>query len=207
MAFGFGKIGDLAKQLDRNVPSAILIGAIKSAERTISELQAEGPSWSGTFGNSWQVEGPQGQLLKGSGAPGEAVPLKFKEGPFTGVQAVQTVARTKILKDKTVFIISNFSDHVSEATDKTSASPAYYQKGWELYPAGPNTQQGKKNFDFEDDSGRKETSRRGEIGGGNSKSTSSRTAPLDWFSTFEKGGRVDKAVRIEMDRALRRVFK
>jgi hypothetical protein len=206
MAFGFGKIGDLAKQLDRDIPSAFLIGAIKSAERTISELQKEGPSWSGRFGNSWQVEGPQGQLLKGSGAPGEAQPLKFKDGPFTGRQAVQTLARTQVFKDKTVFIISNFSDHVAEATDKTSASPAYYKEGWKLYPKGPNTQQGKENFDFED-SGRKKTSRRGEIGGGNPKSTSSRTAPLDWFSTFEKGGRVDKAVRIEMDRALRRFLK
>ena len=206
MAFGFGKLKDLGKDLDRNASSALLIGAIKSAERTISELQKEGPSWSGRFGNSWQVEGPQGQLLKGSGAPGEAKPLKFAEGPFTGRQAAQALARTFIFKDKTIFTISNFSDHVAEATDKVSNPPEYYKQGWEAYPGGPNTQQGQRNHDTED-SGRQSSSRRGEIGGGKESGFSSRTAPLDWFSSFEKGGRVDRAVRIEMDRALRRAFK
>ena len=206
MAFGFGKLKDLPTDLDRNLSSALLIGAIKSAERTILELQEEGPSWSGRFGNSWQVEGPQGQLLKGSGAPGEAKPLKFAEGPFTGRQAAQTLARTFILKDKTIFTISNFSDHVAEAPDKVSNPPEYYKQGWEAYPGGPNTQQGKKNYDPED-SGRQGSSRRGEIGGGKESGFSSRTAPLDWFSSFEKGGRVDRSVRIEMDKALRRVFK
>jgi hypothetical protein len=36
---------------------------------------------------------------------------------------------------------------------------------------------------------------------------SSRTAPLDWFATFADGGRLDKGIKIEMDKALRKAFK
>lgn len=197
------ELDKLADFFDRAVSSLVVSGPTRVAKRTIRELQEEGPSWTGRFSNSWQIETPDGRVYKGDGNEGEPRPIKLPIGLLTGRQNIRG---SLPLKDRAVTTISNFSDHVAEATDKTSASPAYYKKGWKLYPNGPNTRQGKGNFDFED-SGRKEISRRGEVGGGNPKSTSSRTAPLDWFSTFEKGGRVDKAVRIEMDRALRRFLK
>ena len=206
MAFGFGNLNDLSKQLDRDVSSAIFIGAIKAAERTVQELQQAGPSWSGRFSNSWQIEGPQGQGVQGDGKEGEPRPVKFIQGPFTGPQASATILRTNLFKDKTVFTISNFSDHFDVATDRSSQPRQYYREGWEKYPDGPITQLGIDKFDPEN-SGRKKVSRRGEIGGGNPKSSSSRTAPLDWYSTYQKSGKIDRAVKLEMDKALRRVFK
>ena len=203
---GFGNLSDLAKDLDRNIPSAFLIGAIRSAEQTVSQLQKAGPSWTGRLSNSWQIEGPQGQGVTGTGQEGDPVSIKFMQAPFTGRQATQTLIRTTVFKDKVVFKISNFSEHFLAATDRELQPREFYQEGWVLSPQGPKTRQGKANF-FPVDSGRKDTSVRGDIGGGNPESESSRTAPQDWFSTFQRGGKVDKTVKIEMDKSLRRVFK
>lgn len=201
MAKGFG----IGKQLDRNVSSALLIGAINAAQRTVDELQEEGPSWTGRFSNSWQIQGPQGQQVKGDGGPGDARPLRFRDGPFTGPQATATILRTKFTTDKVIFTISNFSDHAAEAIDAVEHDKSYYPEGWRISPEGPKTLQGKANFDPVN-SGRKESSTRGDTGGGDPNSSSSRTAPLDWFATFAEGGRLDKAIKIEMDEALKRVF-
>ena len=203
---GFGKLSDLAKELDRDIPSALLIGAIRSAEQTVNQLQKEGPSWTGRFSNSWQIEGPQGQGVAGTGQEGDPVPVKFMQAPFTGRQATQTLIRTTLLKDKVVFTISNFSGYVAEATDRVLQPKEFYPNGWQISPEGPKTRQGKANF-FPVDSGRKKQSVRGDIGGGDKRSMSSRTAPQDWFSTFQRGGKVDKTVKIEMDNALSKVFK
>ena len=203
MAKGFGKV---FRQIDRDFASATLIGAIKAAEGTVADLQKDGPSWSGTFGNSWQIAGPQGQKIKGSGLPGEAKPLKFKEGPFTGPQATATLVRTNLLKDKVVFTISNFAPHAAKAIDAIEQDKIMYPRGWQLYPDGPNTGQGRSNEEIAT-SGRKNSSVRGDIGGGDPNSTSMRTAPLDWYATYAEGGRLDRRIKIEMDSALRRAFK
>ena len=201
MAKGFG----IGKQLDRDVSSALLIGAINAAQRTVDELQEEGPSWTGRFSNSWQIQGPQGQQVKGDGGPGDARPLRFRDGPFTGPQATATILRTKFTVDKIIFIISNFADHAAEAIDAVEHDKTYYPRGWAISPDGPQTSQGQANFDPVS-SGRKDSSTRGDTGGGDPNSSSSRTAPLDWFATFAEGGRLDKAIKIEMDEALKRVF-
>jgi hypothetical protein len=207
MAKGFGnKLFKGTRAFDRDFASATLIGAIKAAQKTIDELQKEGPSWTGQFSNSWQIDGPQGQNIKGDGGRGDPRPLRFKEGPFTGPQAVATLFKTGILKDKVVFTISNFSDHAAEAIDAVEHDKTYYPKGWAISPDGPQTSQGQANFDPVN-GGRKDSSTRGDTGGGDPNSRSSRTAPLDWFATFAEGGRLDKAIKIEMDKALERAFK
>ena len=202
MAKGFG----IGKQLDRDVSSALLIGAINAAQRTVDELQEEGPSWTGRFSNSWQIQGPQGQQVKGDGGPGDARPLRFRDGPFTGPQATATILRTKFTVDKIIFTISNFADHAAEAIDAVEHDKTYYPRGWAISPDGPQTSQGQANFDPVN-GGRKDSSRRGDTGGGDPKSISSRTAPLDWFATFAEGGRLDKAIKIEMDKALAKAFR
>ena len=57
----FKDIGKMFQKIDQDVASLALLGAIKSAERAVSELQQEGPSWTGKFSNSWEINGPQGQ--------------------------------------------------------------------------------------------------------------------------------------------------
>ena len=83
------------------------------------------------------------------------------------------------------------------ALDKKEGRP-YRNEVWGLTP---QTNKGRSSLQTVN-TGRKPTSRRGDIGGGSSNSMSSRTAPLDWFPTYVQGGEINRAIRIEMDQAI-----
>lgn len=193
---GFRQGGaELSKDLDRVAASLTLSGPTLAAQRIVRELQQAGPSWTGKFSNSWQIEGPQGQLVKGDGGPGEPRPVVFRTAPFTGPQAAATLLRTGLLKDKVVFRVSNFSPYAGQATD--------VEQGNFVRPSPlPQTELGKRKFDPAP-GGRNNPSFRWDIGSGTNSSSSSRTADQDWLGDYAGGGRMDKAVRIEMDAALR----
>lgn len=65
----------LAEELDRIGSSLVISGPTRVAKRTIKELQEEGPSWTGRFSNSYQIETPDGRIYKGDGSPGEPRPI------------------------------------------------------------------------------------------------------------------------------------
>jgi hypothetical protein len=88
MAKGFG----IGKQLDRNVSSALLIGAIKAAERTVDELQEEGPSWTGRFSNSWQMVDVKTVVVEGIQAAVTQKASQVVQPPWTGLQLLQKEA-------------------------------------------------------------------------------------------------------------------
>lgn len=193
---GFWQGGkELAEELDRLGGSIALIGPTLAAERVVREVQQAGPSWTGKFSNSWQIEGPQGQLVKGDGQPGEPRPVEFTSTPFTGRQAAATLFRTTVLKDKVVYRISNFSPYAAEATDESMGA---FIRPTRL----PQTELGKRKFE-ETDTGRVNPSKRWDIGGGAATSSSSRTADQDWLANYAGGGYLPRAVQISMDAALR----
>jgi|TARA_B100000085_G_scaffold182389_1_gene166649 hypothetical protein len=186
----------LAKKLDMVAASAVSFGPIRAAHRTIRELQQEGPSWTGRFSNSWQIETSDGRSFKGTGGPGEPKPLPVPA--LTGRQALKAT----LAKDRVVFTISNFSDYVAEATDLVEAE-------WFRPTERPETALGRSKF-REGDGGRPRgeggegtdmqvPTYRGLIGGGPDDRESSATADLDWFATYVESGKVDRAVKIEMD--------
>lgn len=186
----------LAKKLDMVAASAVSFGPIRAAHRTVRELQQEGPSWTGRFSNSWQIEASDGRSFKGTGAPGEPKPLPVPA--LTGRQALKAT----LAKDRTVFTISNFSDYQAEATDLVEAE-------WFRPTERPETALGRSKF-REGDGGRPRReggegtdmqvpTYRGLIGGGPDDRESSATADLDWFATYVESGKVDRAVKIEMD--------
>ena len=193
----FKDIGKMFRQIDQDVSSAALIGAIKAAEKTVQELQQEGPSWTGKFSNSWQIEGPQGQKVKGDGQPGEPRPVKFPTAPFTGPQALRTLVRTSVTTKKVVFTISNFSPWAGEATDLRES---HFYRPTER----PQTQLGLSKWEQSGQKRPVEKHPRYEIFGG-SEGDASRTAPKDWFTKYVTGGRLDKSVTIEMDNMLRKL--
>ena len=194
---GFWQGGkEISQELDRVTASALLIGPIAAAERIVREVQQAGPSWTGKFSNSWQIEGPQGQQIKGDGQPGEPRPVEFTTAPFTGPQAAATLLRTKLLKDKIVFKVSNFSAYAAEATDEVQ-STFIRPKDAPI----PQTQLGLSKWD-EQNTTRLRNTYRGQTGGGRPNGSESRTAPLDWLATYASAG-LNRAVKIEMDAALR----
>jgi len=195
MAFkGFGK---MFRQIDQDVASLALLSTINAAERTVRELQQEGPSWTGRFSNSWEINGPQGQQVKGNGQPGEPRKITFAKAPFTGLQAVQVLGRTGLTTNKVVFKIDNFSPWAAYASDL--AEGRFFPRS-----PGPETQLGKSKLEQSGQSRPRGAHRRYQIYGGGS-GNASRTAKENWLTNYVNGGRLDKSIQIEVDEMSRRL--
>ena len=191
---GFFQRGiNLLDELDRIAATTVYNGPKRVAERLVSELQQAGPSWSGQFSNSWQIQTPT-RLVKGTGQPGE--PKLLTTPSLRG----REVSKSFLTKNRVVFTISNFSPHALEAIDAVQHDRAYYSR---RKTAEPTTQLGLSKWQVEGP--RSDTSYRGQTGGGSQGSNSSRTAPLDWFATYASA-KLDRAVQIEMDSAINRRF-
>jgi hypothetical protein len=191
---GFFQRGiNLLDELDRIAATTVYNGPKRAAERIVSQLQQAGPSWSGTFSNSWQIQTPT-RLVKGTGQPGE--PRLLTTPSLRG----REVTRSFLTKNSVIFTISNSSAHALEAIDAVQHDRSYYAR---RKTAEPTTQLGLSKWEVT--GSRSDTSYRGQIGGGNQGSTSSRTAPLDWFATYASS-QLDRAIKIEMDSAINRRF-
>lgn len=184
---------NLLQELDRVTATTVYNGPKRAAERIVRELQKDGPSWSGQFSNSWQIQTPS-RLVQGTGQPGE--PKLITTPSLTGLEVTKSVAT----KNSVVFTISNFAPHALEAIDAIEHDRVYYAR---RTTAKPTTQLGLSKWEVTGP--RQGTSTRGQIGGGNIGENSSRTAPLDWFATYASA-ELDRAVRIEMDSAMRERF-
>ena len=177
----------LTKQLDRLGGSLLLTGPTLAAEEIVQQLQQAGPLWTGTFANSWQIAGPQGQVAKGTGSPGKPTFIGFTSAPFTGRQAAQTLLRTTFLKDKVVYTISNFCSYADEARDLVPYTPPSPQERKNIgQPLGEATR-----------GIRAAGAKRGAVTGtGQNRST----APLDWYVTYTGGGQLDRTIQVMMDK-------
>jgi hypothetical protein len=178
--------------LDKIAGTTIANGQRAAAERVVRELQKAGPSWSGEFSNSWQIS-TTSTTYKGTGAPGEPQPIRAPS--VTGREATAA----QIFKDP-LLKITNFAPHALEAIDAIEHDRQYYAR---RKTPEPTTALGKSKWQVAGP--RANVSYRGEIGGGSQGGNSSRTAPLDWFATYASA-KLDRAVKIEMDSALKRRF-
>jgi len=183
---GFWK---LAKELDMVGASTVTVGPLRAAQRVIRELQEEGPSWTGQFSNSWQVETLDGRSFKGDGGRGE--PRRINIPLLTGRQAL----KAGFGKDRVVYIVSNFSPWAGEATDLIESK-------FSRPTPQPETQLGLSKWERSGQKRPVERHPRYDIFGGGD-GDASRTAAKDWFTKYVTGGRLDKSVTIEMDNMLR----
>ena len=174
----------LINELERVYGVLIYESPVKAAERVVTELQQEGPIWTGKYANSWQIEAA-GTVVKGNGQGGSPRPLKMPK---------LTTKQKRSLRTNKV-VISNFSEKAGYAQDEIPGrfkrfTPAPIAQGakWEQLTTG-----------------RKEGETvRGDIGGGSKKGVSSRTAKLDWYPTYLNSGKVSKAITVETDKALKK---
>lgn len=187
MAKGFDgllkEIKRFGKDLDTVTASLTLAGPTLAAQRVVSDLQEIGPRWTGRFSNSWEIRGPQGQSVRGTGGEGDPVPVVFSSAPFTGQQALRTLTRTFLTTDKVVFTITNFSPYADQARDLVPFTPDEPSQKSPLKPARYGT--------------RPAGGRRGELATGSRSNRA--TAPLDWYSNYFGGGFLDKTVRVTLD--------
>lgn len=173
---------DLLKELDRVAATTIYNGPKRCAEKVVRDLQEAGPAWTGKFSNSWQIEAPD-KTVKGTGAEGAPQPLVAP--PLTGQQVTRSILTT----EKVVFGISNFSPYADQATDLAPYIPPAEGELEDDTPLKP-VEYGRRPVG----------GKRGELKGSGGNR---RTAPLDWFTEYVRGGNLDKAVQIQMDKAMR----
>jgi len=164
-------------------------GPRQACEQIISNLQQEGPSWSGRFSNSWLIQAPSGLpgSIKGDGQKGEPRSIK-KPAP-----AAQGLAQKVTSLGQTVFVINNFSDWSSQAVDKDAPD------GFFRPTEKPETALGQKKWEV---LGPREKLR-GQLRAG--KDGASRTAKLFWFQSYNDGGKRDEVIASTLSKALRRI--
>ena len=184
----------LLKDFEKVVASTVAFGPIRSAHRAVKELQQEGPSWTGQFSNSWRITTPDGRFFEGDGGTGEPRPVNVPL--LTGPQAI----KTGFSKDKVVFTISNNSRWAGRAVD-------FLEDDFFRPTKEPQTQLGRSKWEISE-VGRSKTGIRGDLlepVGKVDTGKASRTAPLDWFTTYLTSGKLDKAITVEMNNMFRRL--
>lgn len=167
----------LGQNLDRLAVAAFSRGPARAAEEIVVDLQEAGPVWSGKFSNSWQIETTDGRRTAGSGSPGmpQRVPAPLLSGRGFAFDDVK-------------YTISNFASYADEARDLVEGTFI-----------DPGTTPLK-----EYDRGTRVSGYRGDLVG-NDEGPNRSTAPLDWYTTYARGGAIDRRIRIEMDEELGRI--
>ena len=178
---GFWKGGrNFLDELDRIAATTVYNGPKAVAEKVVRDLQEIGPGWTGRFSNSWQIETPT-RTRKGTGAEGEPQPL------YTPSISGREAARSFATRNKVLFTISNFSPYAGQATDLEPFQPAKLKDETPIKP-------------IEGIGKRPPGGKRGELTG---PGGNRRTAPLNWFTKYNRAGNLDKTVQIIMDQAMR----
>ena len=175
-----------AVQADRMFAEIVAGQALEAAEETVAKLQALGPQWSGEFSNSWKIE-TRTQVSAGKGQ--KTLPITLKAPKPRG---------RDVLRGNTWFVrIENTAPYAAVAMDLEEGK--FSRK---FYPSGPIN---KSKWDTTGGGKRVGPAvppmKRGNVSWG-SNGTASRTADLDWFANFKRGGSLKRILteRISMPR-------
>tara|TARA_Y100001956_G_scaffold23398_1_gene23088 strand:+ start:812 stop:1432 length:621 start_codon:yes stop_codon:yes gene_type:complete len=176
-----------AVQADRMFAEIVAGQALEAAEETVAELQTLGPQWSGEFSNSWKIE-TRTQVSAGKGQ--KTFPITLKAPKPRG---------RDVLRSNSWFVrIENMAPYAAVAMDLEEGK--FSRK---FYPSGPIARGSK----WDTTGGGKRVGpnvppmKRGNVSWG-SNGTASRTADLDWFANFKRGGSLKRILteRISMPR-------
>lgn len=163
----------LAENLDRFATAAFSRAPARAAEQVVADLQKIGPVWSGRFSNSWAISTSSRQT-QGTGTPGQ--PQRLSAPLLTG--------RELLFKPEIKYTIFNTADYAAVAQDLEVG--AFKKIGRPLktpISSGTRTQGIRGNVT---------------AGPGNAEST----AELDWFTTYLRGGNLDRTVQVAFNATL-----
>ena len=166
-----------AEKADEIFASAIAREVLGGSEAVVRALQTAGPQWSGEFGNSWVIktQSRQSQPSRRRGGGPESDPVR---APLVTGKEISS-------KNTWLIRIENIAPHAAIAMDLEEGK---FNRDW--YPRGPvNPAKWKQGG-----GSRAGVMRRG-VTDSFGKGTASKTAPLDWFSTFKSGGKVDQIIK------------
>jgi hypothetical protein len=175
----------LAEKLESVFLAPFILGVAQSAQAVVKDLQELGPAWSGTFSNSWEIASAS-KVTSGTGATG---------APQRLLAPILTVDEFKF-KPELKYYIANKAPHADVALDLVESS--YRYPGFEPIKTAPGFEPIKTVQRGERISGI-----RGDLSIGSGPNR--RTAPLDWYTTYVRGGNIDRRISTYMDQALRNV--
>lgn len=185
------------KDINKIKIAAVYSGPAKTAERIVTELQEAGPAWTGLYSNSWQIQ-IEGEKSTGTRREGNPQPVK---APRLSINAINKISN----KTESIITISNLARSRPYAQDEVTGRFRRGKAKNKMITNEPKYSTGKakqrKGGNIAS-SGRKLVSKRGDIGGGNPSFESSRTAKLDWFKTYARGGKLQIAVKNELDKSI-----
>lgn len=178
---------ELAEKLEAGFLAPFILGVAQSAQGVVKELQELGPSWSGEFANSWEIAS-ESKAASGTGTPG--APQRLLAPILTPKEYKQ--------KPEIKYYIANKAPHADYALDLREGRffPPQSQPVRDAAAASGKTIRTGSRSSSEH--------KRGDLSGnGAGQATSS--AELDWYTTYVRGGKLDKAISLYMDQALRNV--
>tara|TARA_R100001480_G_scaffold150509_1_gene151223 strand:- start:27 stop:638 length:612 start_codon:yes stop_codon:yes gene_type:complete len=196
MARNKNELPDLAKEVNRYTATVINKGVLPIAEEVVKELQFKGPSWTGLYSNSWQIE-ISGKKSTGTRRPGEPKPVK---APKLDVKSIRSGRSSR---DTVELRITNLARSRVYAQDEREGRFRRGKVGNKIIGSEPKTSLGKSKFE-QSGSGRTGVTKRGAIGGGNPGVLSGRTAPLDWFKTYKDGGFLQQTIKLELNKSIKK---
>jgi len=167
----------LAEKLEAAVLAPFILGAARSAQAVVKDLQERGPAWSGEFSNSWEIA-TASKVSSGSGAAG---------APQRIAAPILTPSEYKF-KPTIKYYIANKAPHADVALDLIESK---YR-----YPGFEPIKQAQK--------GKRLSGIRGDLNI-SSEGSNRRTAPLDWYPTYIQGGQLDKTINLYMEESMRNV--
>ena len=103
-----GFLGSLGKKwqqienIDKTIAAYFLSGAQGSAMQVVADLQKQGPSWTGKFSNSWQIE-TKTPGLEWRGTMEEGEPVSPFDDGSGGPKVTMRDARDVLEKGKIAF--------------------------------------------------------------------------------------------------------
>ena len=178
---------ELVEKLEAGFLAPFIVGVAQSAQGVVKELQELGPSWSGEFANSWEIAS-ESKVTSGTGAPG--APQRLLAPILTPNQYKQ--------KPEIKYFIANKAPHADYALDIREGRffpPDSQPERNSAAASGKLIRTGSRPSGDH---------KRGDLSGnGAGQGTSS--AELDWYTTYVRGGKIDKAISLYMDQALRNV--
>ena len=106
------------RDFDRVTNDVAFNASMEAANTVVNKLKDIGPSWTGRFNNSWNIDTPIKSLnAKGKKSRGEAVPLKIR------VLKSRQSAKKLRSSNESVFIIHNVASYAMQAIDVANFTP------------------------------------------------------------------------------------
>ena len=182
------------KDFDKVTNDIAFNAPMQAANTVVNKLKTIGPSWTGRFNNSWEIDTPVRTFnAKGRKARGEAVPLKIK--------ILKSRQKAKILRslNESVFVVHNVAPYANQAIDVAPFTPFKVPPKVTSKGIQQGLRQGYRGLS------EVVSSTDADVGKQKGIFIGRATAPLDWFKTYSNGGAMNKDVNVGYDKIYRRI--